>query len=57
LIQNAVDFAKQDVWIDITWTDETIRILVADDGQGYPPDFFGRIGDPFLRRQKNKKRS
>jgi len=55
LIQNAVDFADQDVWIDITWTEETIRILVADDGKGYPPDFFGRIGDPFLRRQKTKK--
>lgn len=55
LIQNAVDFAIHDVWIDITWTDETIRILVADDGKGYPPDFFGKVGDPFLRRHKTKK--
>jgi two-component system sensor histidine kinase RegB len=55
LIQNAVDFAKSNVWIDVIWTDETIRVLVADDGKGYPPDFLGRIGDPFLRRQKRKK--
>jgi two-component system sensor histidine kinase RegB len=55
LVQNAVDFARHNVWIDITWTEETIRILVADDGKGYPNDFLGRIGDPFLRRQKTKK--
>jgi two-component system sensor histidine kinase RegB len=55
LIQNAVDFARTEVWIDIAWTDQTIRILVADNGKGYPHDFIGRIGDPFLRRQKRKK--
>ncbi len=55
LIQNAVDFARTQVWIDIKVTDQTIRVLVADDGKGYPHDFLGRIGDPFLRRQKKKK--
>ena len=55
LIQNAVDFAQTRVWIDITVTQTSIRVLVADDGKGYPHDFLGRIGDPFLRRQKHKK--
>jgi len=55
LVQNAVDFAKMTVWIDIIWTDTTIRVLVADDGKGYPQDFLGRIGDPFLRRHRVKK--
>ena len=55
LVQNAVDYASTQVWIDVTWTDQSIRILVADDGKGYPHDFLGRIGDPFLRRQKMKK--
>lgn len=55
LVQNAVDFARTRVWIDIAVTDTNIRILVADDGKGYPHDFLGRIGDPFLRRQKKKK--
>lgn len=55
LVQNAVDFAKTTVWIDIIWTDTTIRVLVADDGKGYPQDFLGRIGDPFLRRHRVKK--
>ena len=52
LVQNAVDFAKSQVWIHITWTDDNIRVFVADDGKGYPYEFLGRIGDPFLRRQK-----
>lgn len=55
LIQNAVDFARTRVWVDIAVTETNIRVLVADDGKGYPYDFLGRIGDPFLRRQKKKK--
>lgn len=55
LIQNAVDFARTQVWIDIVVTETNMRILVADDGKGYPHEFLGRIGDPFLRRQKTKK--
>lgn len=55
LIQNAVDFARSHVWIDVVWTNETIKVLVADDGKGYPQEFIGRIGDPFLRRHKRKK--
>ncbi len=49
LVQNAVDFARSRVRIDITWTPRQIRVRVADDGPGYPPDLIGRLGDPFLR--------
>lgn len=49
LIQNAVDFAAGNVWIDGTWTETDIRITIVDDGAGYPPHVIGRIGDPFLR--------
>ena len=51
LVQNAVDFATQHVWIDIDWDDEYIRIHIGDDGVGYPPDLIGRIGDPFVRKR------
>lgn len=51
LVQNAVDFAHDRVWIDIDWTDTEVRIVVADNGRGYPPDLIGRIGDPFVRRR------
>jgi len=52
LAQNAVDFAERNVWITASWTDDTIRITLADDGAGFPADMIGRLGDPFLRRRR-----
>jgi two-component system sensor histidine kinase RegB len=51
LVQNAVDFAEEAVWIDGTWGDGAIRIVITDDGPGFPQDLLGRLGDPFLRRR------
>jgi two-component system, sensor histidine kinase RegB len=55
LVQNAVDFAKSNVWVDVIWSPETLKVRVADDGTGYPPDLLGRIGDPFVRRRRPAK--
>lgn len=52
LIQNAVDFARSTVWIDGEWTEETITVRIVDDGEGYPPQVIGRIGDPFVRKRR-----
>jgi two-component system sensor histidine kinase RegB len=58
LIQNGVDFAAANVWIESEWTDETIIIRIMDDGRGYPTHLIGRIGDPFMRRRRgNAERS
>jgi len=54
LVQNAVDFARAHVWIDVSWSAESISVRVIDDGPGYPPDLLGRIGDPFLRRRRRR---
>lgn len=51
LIQNAVDFARTTVWIDIDWTQSKLRVVIGDDGPGYPNELLGRIGDPFIRRR------
>lgn len=53
LIQNAVDFARQCVWVDAEWTATRIVVRIADDGPGYPPQILGRIGDPFMRRRRD----
>lgn len=52
LVQNAVDFAKGNVWIDSAWTADRITLRITDDGPGYPPNLIGRIGDPFVRARR-----
>ncbi len=51
LVQNAVDFADGQVWIEGGWGAGAIRLRVVDDGEGFPPDLLGRLGDPFLSRR------
>ncbi|MBU2959654.1 ActS/PrrB/RegB family redox-sensitive histidine kinase [Citreicella sp. C3M06] len=53
LVQNAVDFARTQVWIDASWDDRRIVVRIRDDGPGFPPHLIGRLGDPFLRRRRS----
>lgn len=53
LVQNAVDFARQKVWIDVEWTKADIFVRITDDGDGFPAQMIGRIGDPFMRQKRN----
>ncbi|WP_149789415.1 sensor histidine kinase RegB [Lutimaribacter pacificus] len=52
LIQNAVDFARDRVWIEAEWDDSRIGVRIMDDGRGFPQHLLGRIGDPFMRRRR-----
>lgn len=54
LIQNAVDFSDKIVLIDVTWDETSVRIMVGDDGDGYPVDLLDRIGDPFISKRKKR---
>lgn len=53
LIQNAVDFARTTVWVDGEWSNDRVTIRIVDDGEGYPPQVIGRIGDPFVRSRRS----
>ncbi len=53
LVQNAVDFAQQQIWVEASWTDDAIALRIMDDGRGFPPQLIGRIGDPFMKRRKS----
>lgn len=48
LIQNAVDFAETTVWVDVTETDTALRLVVGDDGSGYPDEILQLLGDPYI---------
>ena len=54
LIQNAVDFARANVWVEAEWTEDRITVNIMDDGRGYPSQMIGRIGDPFMRRRRTE---
>ncbi len=54
LVQNAVDFARTTVWIEAEWSEELISVRIVDDGEGYPPNVIGRIGDPFVRSRRTE---
>ncbi|WP_136636798.1 sensor histidine kinase RegB [Pseudooceanicola onchidii] len=53
LVQNAVDFASGNVWIEGRWSNDRIALRIMDDGRGYAPQVIGRIGDPFVRRRRS----
>jgi len=57
LVQNAVDFSSAVVLVDVTWDETSVRIMVGDDGAGYPHDLLDRIGDPFISKRKKQTRS
>lgn len=53
LVQNAVDFARKRVWVDAQFTEDRIVLRIIDDGEGFPPQVIGRIGDPFVRSRRD----
>ena len=53
LVQNAVDFAHSKVWVDGQWSDDRLTIRILDDGDGFPSQVLGRIGDPFVRARRS----
>ena len=57
LVQNAVDFSRENVWVEISWNERFAMVSIADDGRGFPSSLFGSIGDPFARRRAAYPRS
>jgi two-component system sensor histidine kinase RegB len=53
LIQNAVDFARNTVWIEGSWTADDLILRISDDGSGFAQQILSRIGDPFLRNKRD----
>lgn len=56
LIQNAVDFARAHVWVDILWNDDFLTVRIIDDGPGFSVNVINRLGDPFVRRKRRSGR-
>jgi two-component system, sensor histidine kinase RegB len=48
LVENAVDFAATKVEVDASWSQNEVRIVIADDGEGFPPHVLEQLGEPFV---------
>jgi two-component system sensor histidine kinase RegB len=48
IIENAADFAKSEVRMQASWDAATLEITIEDDGPGFAPEIFERIGEPYV---------
>jgi len=48
LIQNAINFAQQEVEVTTSWTADKVSVDIADDGPGFPQSVLARIGEPYI---------
>lgn len=51
LIENAVSFAGKAVVIRANWAKSTVRIVISDDGPGFPLNILTRAGEPYLSQR------
>jgi two-component system sensor histidine kinase RegB len=55
LIENAIDFAVEEVRIVARWTDAIVAIVIEDDGPGFASDVIMRLGEPYLTHKANRR--
>lgn len=48
IVENAVDFARDEVDISATWDDREVEVVVTDDGPGFAPDIIDTLGEPYV---------
>lgn len=57
ILENAVDFARERVEVNAWWNEETVELIISDDGPGIAPDILKRIGEPYLTRRRANEES
>jgi two-component system sensor histidine kinase RegB len=48
IIQNAIQFASQRVELRLYWDEASVRLIVRDDGPGFPPSVLTSLGEPYI---------
>ena len=57
LVENAIDFAASKVEVKATWSEDEVRIEIADDGEGFPLNVLEQLGEPFVTTRPGHGRS
>jgi two-component system sensor histidine kinase RegB len=48
ILENAADFAHREVRIEANWDAAVLGVVIEDDGPGFAPEIFERIGEPYV---------
>src|SRR5487761_1758717 len=48
LLGNAIDFARSEVTVTTSWSEDTVAVDIVDDGPGFPPPLLSRVGQPYI---------
>lgn len=54
LVENAIDFAASKVEVDASWSQDEVRVVIADDGEGFPAHVLEQLGEPFVTTRPGK---
>jgi two-component system, sensor histidine kinase RegB len=57
VMENAVDFAREQVQVTAEWSSEEIILTISDDGPGFAPEIMDRIGEPYVTSRGRVHRS
>jgi two-component system sensor histidine kinase RegB len=52
LVENAIDFANSKVEVEVRWSKDEVKIVIADDGAGFPPHVLEQLGEPFVTTRR-----
>ena len=52
LVENAIDFAASKVEVEARWSKDEVKIVIADDGTGFPPHVLEQLGEPFVTTRR-----
>ncbi|MCM2453675.1 ActS/PrrB/RegB family redox-sensitive histidine kinase, partial [Agrobacterium vitis] len=56
LIENALDYAREQVTITVEHDNRHVTLMIEDDGEGFAPDILLRIGEPYVTSRKSDAR-
>ena len=57
IVENAVDFARKAVDVEVSWNDVEITVRVTDDGPGFETEQLVHLGEPEVGRVRGATRS
>ena len=52
LLENAADFATNQVDVATDWNDKEVAVTIRDDGPGFSPEMLARLGEPYVRGRR-----